>query len=208
MWHLWGHSWLLALLGNRTRELWQKFCRLKCESESHSVVSSSMGPHGLYSPWNSPGQNTGVGSLSLLQRIFPIQGSNPCVLDSLPTEPHGKPKNTAVGSLSLLQQIFPAQELNWGLLHCRQILYQLSHKGSPYYLGGPNVIMSPEESESEIFKDITVLALKMEGAMSQRMWAASRNWKSQGNIFFPRATSQLHGHLDFSLANPCQNSDL
>ena len=32
---------------------------------------------GLYSPWNSPGQNTGVGSLSLLQGIFPTQGSNP-----------------------------------------------------------------------------------------------------------------------------------
>ena len=34
-------------------------------------------PHGLYSPWNSPGQNTGVGSPSLLQEIFPTQGSNP-----------------------------------------------------------------------------------------------------------------------------------
>ena len=34
-------------------------------------------PHGLYSPWNSPGQNTGVGSLSLLQGIFPTQGSKP-----------------------------------------------------------------------------------------------------------------------------------
>ena len=33
--------------------------------------------HGLYSPWNSPGQNTGVGSCSLLQKIFPTQGSNP-----------------------------------------------------------------------------------------------------------------------------------
>ena len=32
--------------------------------------------HGLYSPWNSPGQNTGVGSLSLFQAIFPTQGSN------------------------------------------------------------------------------------------------------------------------------------
>ena len=52
-------------------------------------------PHGLYSPWNSPGQNTGMGSLSLLQWIFPIQGSNP------------------------------------GLPHCRLILYQLSHQGSP-----------------------------------------------------------------------------
>ena len=36
------------------------------ESESHSVVSDSLQPHGLCSPWNSPGQNTGVGSLSLL----------------------------------------------------------------------------------------------------------------------------------------------
>ena len=46
------------------------------ESESRSVVSDSLRPHGLYSPWNSPAQNTGVGSLSLLQGIFPIQGSN------------------------------------------------------------------------------------------------------------------------------------
>ena len=64
-------------------------------TESHSVVSDSLWPHELYSPWNSPGQNTGVGSLSLLQGIFPTQGWNP------------------------------------GLLHCRRILYQLRHKGSP-----------------------------------------------------------------------------
>ena len=65
---------------------------------SHSVVSDSLRPHGLYSSWNSPGQNTGVGSLSLLQGIFPTQGSNP------------------------------------GLPPCRQILYQLNHKGSPRIL--------------------------------------------------------------------------
>ena len=47
------------------------------ESESHSVVSDSLRPHGLNSPWNSLGQNTGVGSLYLLQRVFPTQGSNP-----------------------------------------------------------------------------------------------------------------------------------
>ena len=40
-------------------------------------MSESLRPHGLYSPWNSPGQNTGVGNLSLLQGIFPTQGSNP-----------------------------------------------------------------------------------------------------------------------------------
>ena len=42
-----------------------------------SVLSNSLRPHGLYSPRNSPGQNTGVDSLSLLQGIFPTQGSNP-----------------------------------------------------------------------------------------------------------------------------------
>ena len=67
-------------------------------SESHSVMCNSLEPHRLYSPWNSPGQNTGVGSLSLLHGIFPTQG------------------------------------LNAGLPHCRQILYQLSHKGSPRIL--------------------------------------------------------------------------
>ena len=42
-----------------------------------SVISDSLQPHGLYSPWNTPGQNTGVGSFSLLQGIFPTQGLNP-----------------------------------------------------------------------------------------------------------------------------------
>ena len=70
----------------------------KSESESHSVMFNFLRPHGLYSLWNSPGQNTGVGSHSFLQGIFPTQGSNP------------------------------------GLLHCRQILYQPSHQGSPRIL--------------------------------------------------------------------------
>ena len=50
---------------------------IQSESESHSDVSNSLSPHGLYSPWNFPGQNTGVGSLFLLQVIFPTQGLNP-----------------------------------------------------------------------------------------------------------------------------------
>ena len=74
----------------------------------------------------------GVGSPSLLQGIFPTQGSNPgvphCRKIFLPAEPQGKPQNTGMGSLSLLQQIFPIQELNWGLLHW--ILYQLRSQGS------------------------------------------------------------------------------
>jgi len=45
-------------------------------------------------------------------------------------------QNTGVGSLSLLQEVFPTQELNPGLPHCRWIVYQLSHKGSPRILTG------------------------------------------------------------------------
>ena len=106
-------------------------------------MSNSLRPHGLYSPWNSAGQNTGVGSHSLLQRIFPTQGSNPglphCrgILFQL-AEPPGKPKNTGVGSPPLLQRIFLTQELNGHLLNYRQILYQLSYQGrthSQYYFG-------------------------------------------------------------------------
>ena len=51
--------------------------------------------------------------------------------NSLLAEPQGKSKKTGVGSLSLLQGIFLTQESNWGLLHCRCILYQLSYEGSP-----------------------------------------------------------------------------
>ena len=46
-------------------------------SESRSVMSDSLRSLGLHSPWNSPGQNTGVGSRPLLQGIFPTQGLNP-----------------------------------------------------------------------------------------------------------------------------------
>ena len=64
-----------------------------------------------------------------------IKHSSPAVqVDSLPAEPQGKPKNTGVGSLFLLQQIFSTQEWNWGLLHCRWILYLLNYQGSPGWL--------------------------------------------------------------------------
>ena len=66
----------------------------------------------------------------LNQRLKPRSPS--LQVDSLLTEPPGKPKNTGVGSLSLFQGIFPIQELNQSLLHCRCILYQLSYQGSPY----------------------------------------------------------------------------
>ena len=104
---------------------------VKWVSESHSVVSDSLWPHGLYSAWNSPGQNTGVGSLSLLQGIFPTQGSNPGLPQAgrfFTSWATGKTKNPRVGSPSLLQWIFPTQESNQGLLHCRH------YQGSPVQL--------------------------------------------------------------------------
>ena len=61
-------------------------------------MSDTLRPSGLYSPWNYPGQNIGVGSLSLLQGTFPTHGLNP------------------------------------GLPHCKWILYQQSHLGSPRIL--------------------------------------------------------------------------
>ena len=79
---------------------------------------------------DSPGKDTGVGCHALFQGIFPTQVSPALQVNSLLTEPLGKPVNTGVGSLSLLQWIFLIQESNRGFLHCRQILYQLNYQGS------------------------------------------------------------------------------
>ena len=117
-------------------------------------MSYSLPPHGLYSPWNSPGQNTVLGKLSFLQGDLPNPGIKPrsptLQADSLPAESQRKLKNTGVGSLSLFQWIFPTQESNQGLLHCMRILYQLHYQEKDYLLnnflrdfsGGP-VIKTP-----------------------------------------------------------------
>ena len=89
--------WLSWYLGSLVLLLEITFISVTiCESESQSCPT--LCDPWLYSPWNSPAQNAGVGSFSLLQGIFPTQGSNPC------------------------------------LPQCRQILYQLRHKGSPSIL--------------------------------------------------------------------------
>ena len=68
---------------------------LRIEGKGKVLVVSHSLPARLLCPWNSPGKNTGVGSRSLLQGIFPIKGSNQGVpalqADSLPSEPPGKP---------------------------------------------------------------------------------------------------------------------
>ena len=83
---------------------WYKELNIRHNTVQLKVKAAQFGPTlcnplDLHSPWNFLGQNSGVGSLSLFQGVFPTtQGSNP------------------------------------GLLHCRQTLYQLSHKGSPRIL--------------------------------------------------------------------------
>ena len=76
-------------------------------SESRSVVSDSLQPEKLYNPWNSPGQNTGMGIAFPFLRDVPNPGIKPrsptLQAYSLPAELLGKPKNTGVGRLSILQ---------------------------------------------------------------------------------------------------------
>ena len=64
------------------------------QSESRSVMSSSLWLHGQYSPWNSPGQNTGEGSLSL------FQGSPTLQAGSFPAEPQRKPYSKEINSVN------------------------------------------------------------------------------------------------------------
>ena len=101
-------------------------------------MSDSFRPHGLYVH--------GILQARILQWIalpFSRESSQPGTKSrspalqaaSLPAEPPGKPKNTGLGSPSLLQGVFLTQELNQGLPHCRQLLYQLSHQGSPWCEG-------------------------------------------------------------------------
>ena len=110
---------------------------------SRSVMSASLRPHVLNSPWNSSGQNTGVGSLSLLQGGLPNPGIEPrspvLQADSLPAEQPGKPKTTGVHSLSLLRGIFLTQRANphfLHLLHWQADSWPLVPPGKLLWLGG------------------------------------------------------------------------
>ena len=104
---------------------------------------SLCGSMDLYTPWNSPGQNTGVGSHSLLQEIFPTQGSNP------------------------------------GPLHYRQILYQLSHQGSPRILEWVAILFSRRSSRPRDQTWVSCIAggfssLSQQGSPLQVDWRAVR----------------------------------
>ena len=103
----------------------QKSLSNSLKSESGSAVSNSLRPHRLCSPWNSPGQNTGVGSISLLQGIFPTQGWNPglphCGWILYQLSPQGSPTTSDFQENHFLP--FPR---HWGRGHvtCHQLLEQ------------------------------------------------------------------------------------
>ena len=129
------------------------------KSEGRSVVSNYLQLHGLYSPWNSPGQNTGVGSLSLLQGIFPTQGSNP------------------------------------GLLHCRWILYCLSHQGSPWILEWVAYLFSRGSSQP---RDRTQVSCTAGGFFT--IWPPKKPYNTlrSHNYNLAAITKLTRGHTIFS----------
>ena len=87
---------------------------------------------------HSPGQNTGVGSLSLLQGPLPNPGIEPglphCGRILYQLSHKGSPGILEWVAHPFSRGLFPTQESNRCLLYCRQILYQLSHRGSPRIL--------------------------------------------------------------------------
>ena len=100
-----------------------QLCSTLCDPMDYSLPGFSRQVYWRGLPCPSPGDLPNPG---MEPRSSVLQA------DSLPSKPPGKPKNTGVGSLTLLQGIFLTQEFNWGLLHCRQIVYQLSYQRSPY----------------------------------------------------------------------------
>ena len=91
----------------------------------------------LHYPWGFSRQEYWSGLPYPPPGVLPNPGIEPrspaLQEDSLLSKPAEKPKNTGLCSLSLLQGIFPTQELNWGLLHCRQIFLPAELPGKPMY---------------------------------------------------------------------------
>ena len=126
---------------------------------------------GLYSPWNSPGQNTGVASRSLLQGIFPTQGSNP------------------------------------GLPYCRQILYQLSHKGSPRIL---EWLHYPSSSRSSRPRNQTGVSCTAGRFFTNRAWYQGSHMLGKSSLLLFAFLSPPHenpqGEVTLHLLQPTRDS--
>ena len=119
-----------------SEEKW-KSCPTLCNPMDHAVHGILQARILEWVAFSSPGDLPNPG----------IKPRSPTLqIDSLPAEPQEKPKNTGMGSLSLLQQIFLIQESNRRLLHCRLILYQLSHLVFYLHCQTPT-----QQSENEIW---------------------------------------------------------
>ena len=136
------------------------YVNMQSESESCSVMFNSLQTMDS-SPSNSPGQNNGMGSLSLLQWIFPTQGLNP------------------------------------GLPHCRHILYQLSHKGSPRTL---EWVAYPFSSESSQPRDWTQISL-----IAGWFFNNSAKWEAQIHVYVK--LNHFAVHLKHNLVNQIYSNE-
>ena len=106
-----------------------------------------------------------------------VAKSSPTLCNPMDSSPPGTSvygiypgKNTGVCCHSLLQGIFPTQRLNLGLLHCRQILYQLSHQASPQTRqSGTNLILVFKTLSlwicSYLCLPVSVIRLKLYGSI-------------------------------------------
>ena len=121
-----GNSWISPFLaGKRKWKVAQLYPTLRS--------------HWLHSPWNSPGQDTRLGSLSLLQGIVPTQGLNPrspaLQVDSLPAEAQGKPKNTSL--IAQLVKNPPALQETWFDFWLGKICWRRDRLPTLVFLGFP-----------------------------------------------------------------------
>ena len=129
---------LHLFISNQNKRVHTDFKHIcQSESESHSVVSDSLRPHGLYSPWDSPSQNTGVVAVPFSRDL-----SNPGIKPRSPVlQADFFNQLSHKGSPGILQWVvylqgsFLTQDWNSDLLHCRCVLYQLRYQGS--YLSAP-----------------------------------------------------------------------
>ena len=137
-----GGKWYLTVvliwISLMISDIEQHLCVLSRSVVSSSLSSPCPGCHGLQParllcPWGFSEREYWCGLPGDLSNPGITLRSPALQVDSLPTDSSGKSKKTGAGSLSLLQ-IFLIQESTRGLLHCRQILYQLSYQGIMYLL--------------------------------------------------------------------------
>ena len=143
------------------------------------------------------------------------------LVDFLPVEAQGKPKNTGVGSLSLLQGIFLTQESNWGLLHCRQTLYQLSYEESLLPLPnsascGTNIHNPPSYRRSSSCKPLPEALPDIQGpptSSGATILNCMFSWvclllPSRFLLSYSKAMGSLFLYFLLELVQPCQVSTL